>query len=291
MIFWRVFTLSIFLFLQVEASYWQERRTPTLTYLKTLELTNTTSGIDLIDAIYVINLDRRPDRMVRMNQILKCWGLFANRLSACDGKIELSDQLVKELTGPYDDCMIYQGAYGSYLSAVGFLLSHLSVIHDAYTRKFDIIWVLEDDIEIVDDPRTIPALLTELSCIDPKWDIFYTDPDPHMYPSGRYYKASDMPSRPRRPGQPAIPAFSHIRKETKTDNIDRVYWHTGCHSLVISRRGIEKILNYFSHVYLYDHIDRELHLIPGIRLYCSRSDIVTNSLKPEALKSDIAERK
>lgn len=284
-------TLLIFLFKHVEASYWQENETPTLSYLKPIELTATSSGIDLIDAIYVINLDRRTDRMERMNQILNNWDLFANRLSACDGNLDLSDWQAQELTGPYHDCMLYKGNYGSYSGAIGCLLSHLSVIQDAHTRGFDIIWVLEDDIEIIDNPRHIPALLKELSSIDSQWDLFYTDPDPHIHHSKTYYKALDMPSRPRRPGQPFPSVSADNRKRRAAKHIDRVYWRTGGHSLIISKRGIEKILNYFSHVYLYDHIDREFHLIPDIRLYCSRSDIVTNSSSPEALKSDIENKR
>lgn len=273
--------------LQCSADYWQQEETPTLNYIKSIELTHARSGLDHIDAIYVINLDRRLDRMEHINHIFHSSGLLINRVSACDGKFEISESLIKELTGPYKNCMLYQGKYGSPQATVGCLLSHLSIIQDAHIRKFQTIWVLEDDVDIIKNPRFITDCLSELDLIDSEWDLFYTDPDPHVYPLGNYYTALDMISRERRPNQPA-PCFSMgMRKITEGINIDRVYWRTGAHSMVISQRGIKKILNYFTHVYLFDHIDRELHLIPDILLYCSSKDIVTNSLRAEALKSDI----
>ena len=61
--------------------------------------------------------------------------------------------------------------------------------------------------------------------------------------------------------------------------------------MIISKKGLKKILDYFSTRTLFDHIDRELHLIPDIRLYASQRDIVTNALISESLLSDIAYRK
>jgi len=272
---------------QLSAYYWQEAETPTIHHLIPIELTSSTSGINPIDAIYVINLDRRPDRMEYMNQLLSSWGIYGNRVSACDGRSQVSDELIRELTGPYSNCMLYKDGYGPCSGAIGCLISHLSVIKDASERGFGIIWVLEDDVEVVSDLHQIPQLLSDLSSIDPDWDIFYTDPNPH-FPSGAYWSAPDMKSRPRRPDQPIIPFFDLPQKEARGENIDSARWHTGCHSMIISKKGVQRILNYFSHVYLYDHIDRELHLIPNIRLYSSQTDIVTNSFgNPLSQKSDL----
>ena len=57
--------------------------------------------------------------------------------------------------------------------------------------------------------------------------------------------------------------------------------------MLISRKGIKKILDYFTHVYLWAPIDVDMHYIPGIRQYSTRRNVV--SLWNWALSDTISE--
>ena len=137
-------------------------------YFKKIELTEPNSLIDFIDCIYVINLDTRRDRWTWMESLCKKQSLTPNRVSAVDGWA-LSEEAKQEMTAPYP-CRLRGGQFGC-------LLSHLSVLRDAYQRNFEVIWVMEDDVEFVEDPRQLSDLLAKLSLWDPDWDIFFTDTD------------------------------------------------------------------------------------------------------------------
>lgn len=39
--------------------------------------------------------------------------------------------------------------------AIGIVLSHLSILKDAYDRGFETIWVMEDDIDIIKNPLNL----------------------------------------------------------------------------------------------------------------------------------------
>ena len=46
--------------------------------------------------------------------------------------------------------------------AIGIVLSHLSVLQDAYDSGYETIWVIEDDIQVIQDPRLLSSLIDEL---------------------------------------------------------------------------------------------------------------------------------
>lgn len=234
-------------------------------YLISIDSKETFSGIALVDAIYMLNLDRRPDRLDYMNTILKKYEIQAIRVSACDGR-HIPESVIQELTGLYyKDNIFFRNKQRDYHAAIGCLLSHLSVLHDAYVRGFQIIWVLEDDIKVVGDITKVPDLLTKLFILDPEWDILYTDvPKKAMVvcPPNN----CQLCSRKKR-----------LQIEKQGDLFNLIRWRYGTYSMLISRKGIDKILKYFQSSDIYGPIDNDLHCIPGIREYSIQADIVTHA--------------
>lgn len=258
---------SICSFLFFQNAYAIENRstvTPIHKYLKQLHVSNQPSGLDGIDCMYSINLDARIEKWKRVSSIFIEKGLNVNRVSGVNGYI-ISEDEKRELSGSY--------APRLRTTQIGCLLSHLSIIHDAYKRNFDTIWVMEDDIECVDNIQQIPALLKELKTLDPQWDIFYTDTDmrypAHSYVSSSYY------FHPRPDQQLNLEEYNQPRINI-SKNLMRIRHRWGTHSMIISKQGIEKIRNYFQTWYLWEPIDVDLHYIPNIREYACTHDIVTN---------------
>lgn len=254
------FLLSLFLHYDLLAQPSPE--TPIIKYLKPIEITEPDSGIELVDCIYVINLDERPEKWERMKALLSDQGLKANRVSGINGW-KIPKEAQKELVGPYP-IRLRGGHFGC-------LLSHVSVLKDAYERGFEIIWVCEDDIEFIESAKQIPTLLKKLSQIDPAWDVFYTDIDTKDK-QGNYMRSVSSDFRP----DCIYPPVEYYKERIRlTDDIMRIRQRFGMYSLLISRKGIKEILDYFTHLYLWTAVDIDIHYIPGIRQYSATRDIVS----------------
>jgi GR25 family glycosyltransferase involved in LPS biosynthesis len=248
-----------------------------MNYLKPVELIEEDSGMEMIDCIYVINLDKRPEKWHRVEKICKKQGLKVNRVSAVNGW-ELSATALSDLEGPYGPTLKP--------GEIGCILSHLSIAKDAYERGFNLIWVMEDDIEFLGDTHEISKLVNNLYEIDPEWDLLYTDPDMRIsecsYTNAFLLSIMDLGLRIdlyphlNRPGQDEGTYYQC--REKKNSDIARIYRRFGTHSMLISRRGLEKILDYFSQYFLYAPIDWDLHYIPSFREYAAQKNIVTNTL-------------
>ncbi len=238
---------------------------PHQNFLKPIEITEHTSGIALIDCIYVINLDRRTDRWDHMKAIFKKVGVKANRVSAIDGR-KLTESQKQQMFGPYPVRLLGP--------QIGCLLSHLSVINDAYIRGFNAVWIVEDDLEFLENPSIIPSFIENLTHLDKSWDILYTDTNSRnaVLPY-THYGASDWVPRP---GQ-TLPQFKSQKKRTPLgSDLERLGLRYGMYSYILSRSGIEKIYNYFLHIYLWCPIDCDIHFIPNIKEYGITRDAITH---------------
>ena len=253
--------------LDAESSYLQNETTPALKYITSIEVSDCKSGMDPIDCVYVINLEARPEKWKRMQTLLKERGINANRVNAVNGW-QLSDEIAKEVAGPYP-VQVKGGPLGC-------LLSHFSIYKDAYDRGYKVIWILEDDADFIEDIRQIPTYLKVLSKVDPDWDIFYTDVDPKYGEAGY---ALYLVNKPMRPGQNMLPYQYYSLRLLACSGIFRILGRYGFTSMLISRSGLEKCVNYLSHTYVWAPIDCDLHFIPGIREYVPAKEIVTN-LRP-----------
>jgi len=236
--------------------------TSLIRYLKSYEILEEKSQLPLVDCIYVINLEERPEKWERTQKLFSAQGIKINRFSAINGW-KLSHEIQKELAGPYP--LRLRGGQ------LGCLLSHLSIVKDAYEKGYNVIWVLEDDIEFCGDISELPLLLWELSELDPHWDVFYTDVD-SKDPSGNYVPSLSFDFRP---DQPILPLSSYINRAAVSNNIMKIGQRFGMYSFFLSKSGMEKILNYFTHFYVWTAIDIDIHYIPGIREYAPIRDIVT----------------
>lgn len=240
-------------------AFLQPFETAVVNYLKPITVTEFQSGVKGVDCIYVINLDERPEKWEWF--ISQEADIHVNRVSGINGWKLTSEQL-QELSGSYP-VRISPGQYGC-------LLSHISILKDAENRGFETIWVMEDDAEFLADPHQISDLLKELSSMN--WDVLYTDIDMRE-PVGGYIISQHVDPRP---GQVLPQKFYAMKRKRVSKNLMRIRNRFGTHSILVSRSGIKKMLDYFTHVYFWAHIDHDMHYIPGIREYSATRNIVTN---------------
>ena len=227
-----------------------------------IEISELESGVESIDCMYVINLDKRPEKWQRMQVLFDERGMHGNRVSGVKGW-EIPIEIQQELAGYYP-IRLPKGCLGC-------LLSHISVIKNAYERNFNRIWVFEDDVEFQEDIQQIPELLARLSKIDPEWDVFYTDIDSKNNEGVPILSlGSDF-----RPDQKYRLLEYYTKRNLVSDDIMRVRQRFGLYSYVVSRNGMKKIIDYFTHVYLWTAVDVDIHYIPGIREYSTVKDVVT----------------
>lgn len=245
-------------------TYLRPYQTPLLNHVKKIELTENNSGLPGIDCIYVINLDKRIEKWQRVQTLCKERNLNVNRVSAINGWA-LSDEVRKELAGPYG--VRLNGGH------TGCLLSHLSVIKDAFDRGFNTIWIMEDDLEFVENVQQISTFfLPCLTSIDPHWDVFYTDTDTRNQ-KGEHVQALALDPRP---DQRLNPLPYYLYRHNVHKDIMRIGQRYGMYSVILSRSGIKKIIRYLSHVHLWTSIDIDIHYVPTIREYASTRDLITH---------------
>jgi GR25 family glycosyltransferase involved in LPS biosynthesis len=236
--------------------------TPIVKYLKPIEITEFESGFPGVNCIYVINLDERPEKWQRMKALLDERGLKANRVSAINGW-KLPAQVIKELVGPYEIRMS-PGAFGC-------LLSHVSAIKDAYDRGFDLIWIMEDDVAFIEDFSQISSILKQLSEIDKDWDAFFTDTESRNN-QGVYVPSVGSNFRPDQ----KHPPHSYFLKKTRINHdIMKIHQRFGMYSFFLTKKGIKKVLDYFTHVHLWSDFDVDFHYVPNLREYSATRDIVS----------------
>lgn len=238
---------------------------PITKYLIPIEVNQCNTGLDYIDCIYVINLNHRKDRWKNINHFFKKYNLHVNRVPAVNGW-KLSKAERAELTSPY--------RFTRSPGALGCLLSHVSVLKDAYDREFSLIWILEDDAEILEDPASLVPIISTLFTIDPEWDLLYTDKG-YRINNGKYLEGwwPDL-----RPNEKSRPLEYYLIQEDCSEDLLRIRSRIGTHSMIITRNGIKKILDYFTSRPVWTAIDVDIHETPNIREYCCKRDIVTNTV-------------
>src|SRR3990167_8294515 len=157
-----------------------------------------------IDFIYTINLDQRPEKWEDTRQQLEAYDIHPYRFSAVNGW-DLPLSVINDVGVPYERGM-RRRLWGTWYSldgqgdpihevmhepgrpyfchcmsrgAVAIVLSHLSILQDAYNSGYNTIWVMEDDIEVCRDPRILPDLIERLDRMvgSDGWDVLFTDKD------------------------------------------------------------------------------------------------------------------
>lgn len=121
------------------------------------------------DAVYVINLDSRLDRMTEFREGMKSFGLLDHEI---DEKIKRVSGVVSE-NGP---------------NAIGCTLSHLNIVKNAKAAGYEKILVFEDDaIPYLNGIKQIDSVIKDIKNED--WDIYYLGYNSHQ-PLDLYCKNS-----------------------------------------------------------------------------------------------------
>ncbi len=253
-----------------------------------------------IDFIYMINLDQRPEKFRTSLMQLFPYGIDPCRFSAVNGWElsldsfeELGLKFSSEMDGGLMGTCYYPEGKGepsheliqkfghTYFchclsrGAIGCALSHLSVLQDAYDSGYETIWVMEDDIEVLRDPRVLSDLIDKLDQQVGKenWDILFTDRDirdANGNPKACYWAAR----------RPDLTQASHMNNFAARTPIGEDFWKIGArwgaHSMILRRSGIKKLLQFLKAHQLFFPYDMEYIFPPGIKLYTVTYDVVSN---------------
>ncbi len=259
-----------------------------------------------IDLIYMINLDKKPDKFQKSIEQLHPYGIYPYRFSAVSGW-ELSLDDINDVGVKYAPGMEGGFMASSYLrldfvrsdnlintfgqtyfvhcfarGTVGIALSHTSVLQDAYDSGYETIWVMEDDISVIRDPRIIPDFLERLDARVGKgnWDILFTDRD-FKNRQGEYVPCSGFARRPNfRPVNP-----ERFAEKIQIDNdFRKIGARFGATSMIIRRSGIKKILEHMKTYQVFLPYDMDLYLPADIQIYTVNEDIIGNL--PDAISNN-----
>lgn len=249
----------IFLFSDLQAKHYET--------LFKLHLENPRSSIRGIDGVYVINLDIRPERWHRVEPILYYYGIAHTRFSAVFGW-DFEREIVNQFCARH-----------LRMGALGIMLSHLSIYHDALERGLKIIWVLEDDVEILRDPKVLTSLINEIDRLDPEWDVLYTDLD-FINKDGSFTRNIALPEDKENTRVFPHSLEYYTYRENLSENIQLIRSRYDTTSMIMSERGMKKILDYFTTHDITWPYDIELHFVTGIRQYGIINPVATNAHFP-----------
>jgi len=291
----RIF-ISFFIFLTVlEADIFD--------HLKKIENKTNGHSIRNVDFIYMINLDIRPEKYARSCKQLLEYNIKPFRFSAINGWQDFTLEIINDVGVKYRIGMDPIEAFRfdtpnkiprqekmsevgeSYLGfgtlgTLGCAMSHISVMQDALDSGYDTIWIMEDDIEVLQNPHKISGLIDELDRQVGKnnWDILFTDRD-WREASGNPLIAKGRCPRPDMDNR----IFERYRKEYCYDekiskDFRRIGARFATHSMIIRRSGIIKLLDYYKTHSIFLPIDLENYVSLEIHRYTVLEDVVSNQL-------------
>lgn len=259
-----------------------------------------------IDFIYMINLDERPEKFQRSANELAPYKVYPYRFSAVNGW-KLSLDTINQLGIKYQHGMPTNLWGTSYLSddmqpmheimqvegqnyfshcfsrgCMGIVLSHLSVLQDALKSGYETIWVMEDDVQVIKDPKLLTSLIKRLDKLvgHGNWDVLFTDPDTKNQ-EGKYIPCTAYAKRPN--FEPKNPERFTQRKDISAD-FTKVGARYGAYSMIVRRSGMRKILKFIKHYGIFLPYDMEFYLPDDIQLYSLKYDVV--STLPKALSDN-----
>lgn len=260
-----------------------------------------------VDFIYTLNLDQRPEKFATCVSLLQPYGITPYRFSAVNGwQLTLQDlnnlgvkynksmrqnlwgtsYLIEDNGLPHHELMQVEGRnYFCHCMArgpIGIVLSHLSILHDAYNANYERIWVMEDDIDIIQNPHLISDMIAKLDAVAGKdgWDFFFTDRDTKNN-DGNYVPCYGYANRPDY--TPARTERFAQRTQINNDFI-KIGARYGAYSMIVNRCGMKKILDFYKEHNIFLPYDMEFYLQDSINMYTVVNDIV--STKPGSLSDN-----
>ncbi len=255
-----------------------------------------------IDFIYCINLDQRPEKFASCTERLHPYGIYPYRFSAVNGwelTLESINDVGVNLTPEMDTShfgtrypLDYHGqplhevvhnlgqtyfCHCMSLGAIGIVLSHLSILQDAYDSGYETIWVMEDDIEVIQNPHLLSSLIEQLDATvgNRNWDVLFTDRDTKNN-NGEYVPCTSYAWRPNfRP--------PHPKNFQKRSNISHEFFRVGArygaYSMIVRRSGMKKILGFIKQYRIFLPYDMDFYLPPGINMFAVYNDVISTQIK------------
>ncbi len=162
-------------------------------------------------------------------------------------------------------------------SHIGICLSHISVLKDAWDSGYETIWVMEDDIDIIQNPHLISDLIERLDSLVGKknWDVLFTDIDTKGL-NGEYVPAM---GRPERPDMDCRFEERYSKKYTINEQISqdfrKISARFGAYSMIIRRSGIKKLLDFSLEHQIFWPYDIDNYADPNLNRYALTYDVVS----------------
>jgi GR25 family glycosyltransferase involved in LPS biosynthesis len=258
-----------------------------------------------IDFIYMINLDERPQKFEQTFNELSRFGIYPYRFSAVNGwKIttEAINQVGVKFSSDFGQQQFLGSIYreidgveclgneilrpngetffclGMSRGAIGIVLSHLSILQDAYDSGFQTIWIMEDDVEAIENPRQMSKIIQKLDALIEDWDILFTDIDTKDR-NGNHVPCRAIGARPNVKIEPL--SFFFDRFYSISSDLSKIGMRYGAYSMIVRRSGMKKILDYYKTYGIFIPYDMDIWLNPDLEMYSVTRDIVSH--RPEAL--------
>lgn len=257
-----------------------------------------------VDFIYMINLDHRTEKWADSINQLAPYNIIPFRFSGIYGK-NLSNKVINDIGVKYSHWMdrkeeaVYLDSSRTFkkerptvigrtyfspsitFGALGIILGHLSIIKDALDSNYNTIWVMEDDIEVIQDPHLISDMIDHLDDLVGKegWDILFTDKNSkdvrgNLYCIEHAWRPNFFPPNPAR--------FS--MSKMISDKIMKIGARYGAYSMIIRRSGMKKIYNFIKTYQIFLPYDMEYILPDHMQMFTVIDDIV--STNPHAISDN-----
>lgn len=249
----------------------------------------------------MINLDQRPEKFQGCVDQLTPYAISPYRFSAVNGW-ELTLEAINDVGLKYEPWMASDVMGTRYpldkngapeheminsmgktyfchcmgRGTIGIVLSHLSVLQDAFDSGYETIWVMEDDIEVIRNPHLISDLIESLDNLVGKegWDILFTDQDTKNN-NGSYVPCLSFARRPNfTPWNPH--RFS--QRANVSNDFRQINARYGAYSMIVRRSGMEKILDFIKIYSIFLPYDMEFYLPDNMRLYTVIHDVVSTKI-------------
>lgn len=275
-----------------------------LDHLKPVEAKSNANRMKNVDFIYMINLDQRPEKFKKSQEMLDVYQVYSYRFSAVNGwELTLSD--IHDLGVPFRKGVLKRVMSTCYPSdqnfepvhefpwregeayfchcmsrgAIGCVLSHLSILKDAYDSGYETIWVMEDDIDVKKDPQLVSALIDELDRTvgSREWDILFTDRDTKSNNGGVHTPCNGFSKRINFPDKKRGPKTKKINNTFR--KIEARY---GAYSMIVRRSGMKKILDFYEKYHIYLPYDMDIFLISNMNHYTVLDEVVTTRIAAES---------
>ena len=160
---------------------------------------------------------------------------------------------------------------------MGCFLSHLSIIHHALEQGYEAIWILEDDVVFNHDPKeTLSRFLQETKDKGIAWEVLYTDLNLRSFRSdgsmvdeivfeGSLGKDFDYASA------------GSIEWVQPVSMAKQMHHRLGTYSMVLSKRGMQKIWDYFTTHPMISAYDVDLNFLENTKFFQLLEDVVTTN--------------